>query len=94
MKPAIPGLHNIVIGVAVVLVALFLLSFAVRITRTEAGHVGVEINRAGRQRGVSEIPVRIGWVLYSPLTTQIIEFPTYVRTVKWTKNRPIVMSRD
>ena len=57
-----------------------------RITRTEAGHVGVEINLAGRQRGVSEIPVRIGWVLYSPLTTQIIEFPTYVRTVTWTKD--------
>ncbi len=33
LKPAIPGLRNIVIGVAVVLVALFLLSFAVRITR-------------------------------------------------------------
>jgi hypothetical protein len=46
----------------------------------------VEINLAGRQRGVSEIPVRIGWVLYSPLITQIIEFPTYVRTVKWTKD--------
>jgi len=30
--------------------------------------------------------VRTGWVLYSPLTTQIIEFPTYVQTVKWTKD--------
>jgi hypothetical protein len=76
LRPAIPGLRNIVIGVAVVLVALFLLSFAVRITRIEAGHVGVEINLAGRQRGASEIPVRTGWVIYSPLTTQIIEFPT------------------
>jgi SPFH domain / Band 7 family len=86
LKPAFPGLRNIVIGVAVVLVALFLLSFAVRITRIEAGHVGVEINLAGRQRGASETPVRTGWVLYSPLTTQIIEFPTYVQTVKWTKD--------
>jgi hypothetical protein len=33
LKPAIPALRNILIGVAVVLVALFLLSFAVRITR-------------------------------------------------------------
>ena len=64
LKPAIPGLRNIVIGVAVLLVALFLLSFAVRITRIEAGHVGVEINLAGRQRGASETPVRTGWVLY------------------------------
>jgi regulator of protease activity HflC (stomatin/prohibitin superfamily) len=30
--------------------------------------------------------VRTGWVLYSPLSTQIIEFPTYVQTVKWTKD--------
>jgi len=25
-------------------------------------------------------------VVYSPVTTQIIEFPTYVQTVKWTRN--------
>jgi hypothetical protein len=80
LRPAIPGLRNIIIGAAVVLVVLFLLSFAVRVTRIEAGHVGVEINLAGRQRGASEVPVRTGWVLYSPLTTQIIEFPTYVQT--------------
>jgi hypothetical protein len=80
LRPAIPGLRNIIIGAAVVLVVLFLLSFAVRVTRIEAGHVGVEINLSGRQRGASEVPVRAGWVLYSPLTTQIIEFPTYVQT--------------
>src|SRR5271157_835817 len=86
LRPAIPGLKNIVIGAVVLVVALFILSFAVRVTRIEAGHVGVEINLAGQQRGASEIPVRTGWVLYSPLTTQIIEFPTYVQTVKWTKD--------
>lgn len=86
LRPAIPGLRNIMIGVAVVLVALFLLSFAVRITHIEAGHVSVEINLAGRQRGAWEIPVRTGWVIYSPLTTQIIEFPTYVQTMKRTKD--------
>ena len=86
LRPAIPGLKNIVIGAVVVVVALFILSFAVRVTRIEAGHVGVEINLAGKQRGASDIPVRTGWVLYSPLTTQIIEFPTYVQTVKWTKD--------
>ena len=61
-------------------------SFLMNVTRIEAGYVGVEVNLAGSQRGASEIPVRTGWVFYSPLTTQIIEFPTYVQTVKWTKN--------
>lgn len=86
LRPVIPGLRNIVIGVVALVVVLFLLSFAVRVTRIEAGHVGVEINLAGQQRGASEIPVRTGWVMYSPLTTQIIEFPTYVQTVKWTRD--------
>ncbi len=46
--------------------------------------MGVEINLAGSRRGASEIPIRTGWVVYSPLRTQIIEFPTYLQTVKWT----------
>src|SRR6202162_2908917 len=86
MRPAIPGLRAIVIGVAVLVGLIIVLSFLVRATRIEAGHVGVEINLAGSQRGASEIPVRTGWVVYSPLSTQIIEFPTYVQTVKWTKD--------
>src|ERR1700732_5098282 len=86
MRAAVPGLRAIVIGVAVLLGLIILFSLLVRVTRIEAGDVGVEINLAGKQRGASEIPVRTGWVVYSPLTTQIIEFPTYVQTVKWTRN--------
>jgi regulator of protease activity HflC (stomatin/prohibitin superfamily) len=86
LRPNVPGLRNIIIGVVGLIVLLLILSFVVRVTRIEAGHVGVEINLAGQQRGASEIPVRTGWVVYSPLTTQIIEFPTYVQTVKWTKD--------
>jgi hypothetical protein len=86
MRPAIPGLKAIVIAVAVLIAALILFAVLLRVTRIEAGHVGVEINLAGQQRGASQIPIRTGWVVYSPLTTQIIEFPTYVQTVKWTKD--------
>src|SRR5271168_1185725 len=86
MRPAVPGLKAIVIGIAVLIGALILFSLLMRVTRIEAGHVGVEINLAGQQRGASQIPIRTGWVVYSPLTTQIIEFPTYVQTVKWTKD--------
>ncbi len=57
-----------------------------RVTRIEAGYTGIEVNLAGSQRGASEIPVRTGWVFFSPLTTQIFEFPTYVQTVKWTRD--------
>src|SRR5258708_22028966 len=81
-----PFLKYAAAGIAAFLVLLLLGIFLVRVTRSEAGHVGVEINLAGKQRGASEIPVRTGWVVYSPLSTQIIEFPTYVQTVKWTKD--------
>jgi regulator of protease activity HflC (stomatin/prohibitin superfamily) len=86
MRPAVPGLKAIVIGAAILVALLVLFFLLLRVTRIEAGHVGVEINLAGQQRGASEIPIRTGWVVYSPLTTQIIEFPTYVQTVKWTRD--------
>ncbi|MGB9464384.1 MAG: hypothetical protein WBR10_04675, partial [Candidatus Acidiferrum sp.] len=76
MKRAAPFLKLGVIAIGVLLVLSLLGLFLLRVTRIEAGHVGVEINLAGKQRGASEIPVRTGWVVYSPLSTQIIEFPT------------------
>ena len=74
------------IAIGVILLFLVLSFFLLRVTRIEAGHVGVEISLAGKQRGALDIPVRTGWVVYSPLSTQIIEFPTFVQTVKWTKD--------
>lgn len=76
----------LVIVLGVFMGAWLVSSLLVRATRIEAGYVGIEVNLAGSQRGASEIPVRTGWVLYSPLTTQVIEFPTYVQTVKWTRD--------
>src|SRR5258708_39334120 len=86
MKRNGPLLKFGAMAIGVILVLAVLSLFLLRITRIEAGHVGVEINLAGKQRGASEIPVRTGWVVYSPLSTQIIEFPTFVQTVKWTKD--------
>jgi len=76
----------LVIVLGVFIGAWLVSNVLVRATRIEAGYVGIEVNLAGSQRGASEIPVRTGWVLYSPLTTQVIEFPTYVQTVKWTRD--------
>src|SRR4029077_11474080 len=86
MKRAAPFVKYGALGIGALVVLLLLSVFLLRVTRIEAGHVGVVINFAGQQRGASEIPVRTGWVLYSPLSTQIIEFPTFVQTVKWTKD--------
>lgn len=79
-------LHWAAIGVAV-WVGWFLLTNVMSVTRIDAGHVGIEINLAGSQRGASDIPIRTGWVFYSPLKSQIVQFPTFVQTVKWTRDR-------
>jgi regulator of protease activity HflC (stomatin/prohibitin superfamily) len=79
-------LLKLIVAAAVVLIGFVLLLNVVRATRINAGYVGVEVNLAGSQRGAQDIPVRTGWVFYSPLKTQVIEFPTFVQTVKWTSN--------
>lgn len=81
-----PALRWIFIGLGVLIAFWVLTAFLVRATRIEAGYTGIEVNLAGSQRGASEIPIRTGWVFYSPVTTQIIEFPTFVQTVKWTRD--------
>jgi len=73
----------VLFGLALFIGGALLLS-VVRVTRIGAGYVGVEVNLAGSQRGAQDIPVRTGWVFYSPLKTEVIAFPTFVQTVKWT----------
>jgi regulator of protease activity HflC (stomatin/prohibitin superfamily) len=80
------GIVRWVVIFVAVLIGWTVLTNIVRVTRIDAGHVGIEINLAGSQRGASDIPQRTGWVFYSPLKSQIIQFPTYVQTVKWTAN--------
>jgi regulator of protease activity HflC (stomatin/prohibitin superfamily) len=53
-------------------------------TRVDAGHVGIRVRLAGSDRGVSDMPVVTGWVVYNPITEQIIVFPTSVQNIVWT----------
>ena len=71
---------------ALIVFAVIFFNYIASVTRIGAGFVGVEVVLSGSQRGASEIPIRTGWVFYSPLRSQIIEFPTFVQTVKWTAN--------
>jgi len=89
--PAMPQMPGRLIKLALLavaaLIALFIFfNYIFAVTRIGAGYTGVEILLSGSQRGASKIPIRTGWVFYSPLRSQIIEFPTYVQTVKWTRN--------
>jgi regulator of protease activity HflC (stomatin/prohibitin superfamily) len=55
-------------------------------TRIDAGHVGIKVNLAGSDRGVQDMPVVQGWIIYNPISEQIIIFPTSVQNVVWTAN--------
>lgn len=50
------------------------------------GNVGIEVSKVGKSRGVQDVTVETGFVVYNPFTTSIIEYPYYVQTVKWTKS--------
>src|SRR3984957_1913962 len=77
-------LKMVAAAIGLLIVSVIFFNYIASITRIGAGYVGVEIVLSGSQRGPSEIPIRTGWVFYSPLRSQIIEFPTFVQTVKWT----------
>lgn len=80
------GLKLTVFAVLAFILFSVFTTYVANVTRVDVGHVGIEVNLSGSQRGASEIPIRTGWVFYSPLRSQIIEFPTYVQTVKWTSS--------
>lgn len=55
-------------------------------TRIGPGHVGIKVDNAGSSKGVLNTPLRTGWVFYMPGSSTVIEYPTYVQTVKWTRD--------
>jgi len=53
-------------------------------TSVGPGHVGIVVNMAGSSKGVTDTPVRTGWVFYNPITESVYEYPTSMQTAKWT----------
>lgn len=66
------------------LLGVFVVGLLVGCTRINPGHVGIEVNMAGSQRGVQDFVVKTGWVYYVPGKTQVFEYPTYVQSYVWT----------
>ena len=59
-RKTVEHFRGLLIALAAILALVLMAVFLLRVTRIEAGHVGVEINLAGSQRGASEIPIRTG----------------------------------
>jgi len=74
--------RRLLLAIALIIAVIIILLTCV--TRIDAAHVGIRVKLAGTSRGVQDIPTVTGWVLYNPLTEQIIEFPTNVQNIVWT----------
>jgi regulator of protease activity HflC (stomatin/prohibitin superfamily) len=53
-------------------------------TRIGPGYAGIVVNLAGDARGVDEIPIETGWLFFNPITQQVMEYPTHVKSYAWT----------
>ena len=52
-------------------------------TRIDAGHEGIKVNLFGDKKGVDEVSLVTGWVIFNPLTEKVYEYPTFVQTVDY-----------
>jgi len=64
------------LALVIVSLALFGMSGCEQI---DAGHVGVKVNLYGNGKGVDDVTEVTGLVFYNPISTKIVEFPTFVR---------------
>lgn len=68
------------IGLLIAFMGMISLSSCERI---DAGHEGIKVSLYGDDKGVGEAALVTGRVWYNPFTTEIYEYPTYVRTVDY-----------
>ena len=51
--------------------------------RVDAGYEGIKVNLYGTDKGVDDVALVTGAVWYSPITTAVYEYPTFVQTVDY-----------
>lgn len=53
-------------------------------TTVQPGHVGIQVNLSGSDKGVQDLPLRTGRIFYNPVTETVYTYPTFVQTAVWT----------
>lgn len=76
------GKFKRIVGIIVALVVLLVL-LPTTVTYINPGNVGIVIHRAGG--GVDPVPLGPGLHMRNPLTTGIVEYPTYMQTLVLTR---------
>lgn len=73
-------------AIAIISFLLVLIVGCAGCTTIGPGNVGIVISKTGASRGVQDVTVKTGWAFVNPITTEVIEYPTFMQTVKWTKS--------
>lgn len=68
-------------GALIVAVMLFFTIFS--IARIDSGQTGIIVNLAGSNRGVDDVKVKTGWVVYNHFTKQLFEYPAFAQIVDY-----------
>lgn len=71
------------ISTIVFVLAIIFVALVPGCTVVNAGYVGVKVNNYGEARGVENIPIVTGRVLYNRFTTDVYEFPTFIQNRVW-----------
>lgn len=71
-----PSKSQISLAVVSGIVLVFFLFFF-GCQRIDAGHVGLKVNMAGGEKGISKTEYVTGWVFYLKGISRVFEFPTY-----------------
>ena len=79
-------LSKIAIAFGVVILLVFSI---LGIEPIDAGHVGVKVNLVGTGKGVDNATEVTGWVFYNRWTTNVVEFPTFIRHKEYKKDGDI-----
>jgi regulator of protease activity HflC (stomatin/prohibitin superfamily) len=82
--------------IAVMAVLIFVLGTLISgCERIDAGHVGMKVSYFGDEKGVNDIAYATGVTFVNPLTTKIVEWPTYVQHVEYTgEDGFVINSKD
>lgn len=72
-----------IIAIAITAIVL-IVSFSIfGIERIDAGSVGIKVNMAGGDKGVSKTTYVTGWVFYNTLASRIYEFPIHQQHIDY-----------
>ncbi len=54
--------------------------------RIKPGYVGIKVEGYGSSKGVQDVTLATGDVVYNPMTEQVFQFPTFEQNYVWTKD--------